>query len=70
MADFNRDGHPDYVLQNANTGRTAIWYLNNNVVTRGAFWSDSAACIDVITNELGFGCSELAGWGRMSGGED
>ena len=30
ISDFN-DGHPDYVLENANTGQTAIWYLNNNV---------------------------------------
>ena len=26
ISDFNGDGHPDYVLQNANTGQTAIWY--------------------------------------------
>jgi hypothetical protein len=31
VIDFNGDGHPDYVLQNANTRQTAIWYLNNNV---------------------------------------
>ena len=29
--DFNSDGHPDYVLYNASTRQTAIWYLNNNV---------------------------------------
>src|SRR5205823_4281706 len=28
VADFNGDGHPDYVLFNPGTGRTAIWYLN------------------------------------------
>lgn len=28
--DFNGDGKPDYVLYNASTRRTAIWYLNNN----------------------------------------
>jgi hypothetical protein len=26
-ADFDREGHPDYLLYNANTGQTAIWYL-------------------------------------------
>jgi hypothetical protein len=52
-ADFNGDGHPDYVLENANTRQTTIWYLNNNVFVRGAYgptlltgWSlfDSVAC--------------------------
>src|SRR5256886_6794677 len=28
VADFNRDGHPDYVLENG-TGQTAIWYLRS-----------------------------------------
>ena len=37
VADFDRDGHPDYVLQNFNTNRTVIWYLNNNLFTSGAF---------------------------------
>ena len=36
-ADFNGDGHPDYVLENRDTGRTVIWYLNNNVLVSGAF---------------------------------
>ena len=31
------DGHPDYVLQNFNTHQTAIWYLNNNLFTHGAY---------------------------------
>jgi hypothetical protein len=30
--DFNRDGHPDYVLGGRIFGNTAIWYLNNNVL--------------------------------------
>jgi hypothetical protein len=30
VADFNSDGHPDYVLRNGSTLQTAIWYLNNN----------------------------------------
>ena len=33
--DFNGDGHPDYVLYNAVTRQTAIWYLNNNVFISG-----------------------------------
>jgi FG-GAP-like repeat len=37
VADFNGDGHPDYVLQNAATRQTAIWYLNNNVFISGAY---------------------------------
>ena len=30
VADFNLDGHPDYLLFNPSTRQTAIWYLNNN----------------------------------------
>jgi len=36
-ADFNGDGHPDYVLYNAATRQTAIWYLNNNAFVSGAY---------------------------------
>ena len=36
-ADFNSDGHPDYVLYNGGTGQTAIWYLNNNVYVIGGY---------------------------------
>jgi hypothetical protein len=35
-ADFNGDGKPDYVLYNASTRQTAIWYMNNNVFAGGA----------------------------------
>ena len=35
--DFNSDGKPDYVLYNAGTRQTAIWYLNNNIYQGGAF---------------------------------
>ena len=35
--DFNQDGKPDYVLYNAVTHQTAVWYLNNNVFVGGAF---------------------------------
>jgi glycosyltransferase A (GT-A) superfamily protein (DUF2064 family) len=31
VADFNSDGYPDYLLYNANTGGTAIWYMRNSV---------------------------------------
>jgi hypothetical protein len=37
VTDFNSDGHPDYVLQNVSTRRTAIWYLNNNVYVGSAY---------------------------------
>ena len=37
VADFNGDGHPDWVVRNAATRQTAIWYLNNNVFVSGAF---------------------------------
>src|SRR5206468_330935 len=36
-ADFNGNGRPDYVLYNASTRRTAVWYLNNNVYVGGAY---------------------------------
>src|SRR5438067_8726065 len=34
--DFNHDGKPDYLLYNAATHQTAIWYLNNNNFVSGA----------------------------------
>ena len=36
VGDFNGDQHPDFVLRNASTLQTAIWYLNNNVYIGGA----------------------------------
>jgi hypothetical protein len=35
--DFNGNAQPDYVLYNASTRQTAIWYLNNNVFVSGAY---------------------------------
>ena len=35
--DFNNDGKPDYLLYNASTHQTALWYLNNNVLIGHAF---------------------------------
>ena len=37
MADFNGDGHSDYLLYDPVGRRTAIWYLNNNVYVSAAF---------------------------------
>jgi len=37
VADFNSDGHRDWVVRNTATRQTAIWYLNNNVFINGAF---------------------------------
>ena len=34
--DFNNDGRPDYLLYNASTHQTALWYLNNSVHIGGA----------------------------------
>ena len=31
LTDFNGDARPDFLLSNASTGQTAIWYINNNV---------------------------------------
>ncbi len=35
--DFNGNGKPDYVLYNASTRNTAVWYMNNNVFVSGAW---------------------------------
>ena len=40
--DFNNDGKPDYLLYNASTHQTALWYLNNNVHIGGASGPTSA----------------------------
>ena len=37
VADFNRDGHPDYALFNPTIGRTAIWYLSGPTFIGGAY---------------------------------
>jgi hypothetical protein len=43
VADFNGDGHPDWVVRNAATRQTGIWYLNNNVFVGGAYGPTLAA---------------------------
>jgi hypothetical protein len=35
---FNGNGKPDYLLYNAATVQTAIWYLNNNMFVSGALF--------------------------------
>ena len=35
VADFNLDGNPDFVLYNASTRQTAVWYIENNVRVSG-----------------------------------
>ena len=35
-ADFDGDGHPDYLLYNAVSGQTAIGYLNDTLVVDAA----------------------------------
>jgi len=37
IGDFNGDGSPDFVLQQAITHETAIWYLNDNVFVGSAY---------------------------------
>ena len=36
-ADFNGEGHPDYVLYEPATRKTSIWYLNNNRFVGSAY---------------------------------
>jgi hypothetical protein len=43
VADFNNDGHPDWVVRNAGTRQTALWYLNNNVLVGSAYGPTLAA---------------------------
>jgi uncharacterized protein YbdZ (MbtH family) len=35
--DFDHNGKQDYLLYNASTRQTAIWYMNNNVFVNGAY---------------------------------
>ena len=37
MADFNGDNNPDYLLFNASTLQTGIWYLSGPALVGGAF---------------------------------
>src|SRR5947207_4535981 len=46
--DFNQDGNPDYVLINAVTHQTAVWYLNNNVFIGGVYGPTLPANWEVV----------------------
>ena len=37
QGDFNRNGYPDYVVYNASTHQTAIWYLSGRSLIGGAY---------------------------------
>jgi hypothetical protein len=37
VADFNGDGHPDWVVRNVSTQQTVVWYMNNNVHVTGSY---------------------------------
>jgi hypothetical protein len=34
---LNHDGEPDYLLYNASTRQTAVWYMNNNIFVGGGY---------------------------------
>jgi hypothetical protein len=46
--DLNQDGRPDYLLYNSGTRQSAIWYLNNNVLVRGAYGPTIAAGWSIV----------------------
>jgi len=56
--DFNQDGKPDYVLYNAVTHQTAVWFLNNNVFLGAAFGPTLPANWNVV------GVADFDGDGR------
>jgi hypothetical protein len=37
LGDINRDGNTDFVLYNASTRRTGVWYMKNNVLIGSAY---------------------------------
>jgi hypothetical protein len=55
VADFNRDGRPDYALFNASTRQSAIWYLSG---VKGVTFIGSA-----------WGPTPPSGWALLATGE-
>jgi hypothetical protein len=47
-ADFDGDGHPDYLLYNASTRQTGIWNLNNNDYIRAAYGPTLSAALSLV----------------------
>ena len=52
------DGKPDYVLDNAVTHQTAVWYLNNTLFVAGAYGPTLPANWNVV------GVADFNGDGR------
>ena len=48
VADFNGDNKPDYLLYNASTRQTAIWYLSGPTLISGAFGPSIASGYTLI----------------------
>src|SRR5947207_11213532 len=62
VADFNGDGHQDFVVRNPATRQSAIWYLNNNVFISGVFGPSLPAGWSLVGSWAYFGtCTARAG---------
>ena len=56
-ADFNGDGHPDYLIYRPDTRETAIWHLNNNVfinAVSGVTLPPAGPCYHIDRDRLRF----------------
>ena len=47
VADFNRDGHRDYLLFNSSNHQTAIWYLSGRTSDRRRVWAEYSQWLGV-----------------------
>jgi hypothetical protein len=52
-ADFNGDGHPDYLVYNARTQQTGIYYLDNNVYA-GSAWGPTLPPVFTLVGAADF----------------